>query len=94
MDLPDPKQLKRLADYCRKAGIKVYECAECKITLDDHYFAQPTAYQKRKAKAEGPQQKYSVQNSQVPIDAPSAEELLFLSCGGPPDGFDPEDLPS
>ena len=94
MELPDPKQLKKLAEMCRKAGVKVYECADCKITLADTYAPPVSSYQKRKAKATGqPLSKQSIQGS-IATDTPSAEELLFLSCGGPPDGFDTEDLPS
>ncbi len=94
MDLPDPKQLKKLADICRKAGIKVYECAECKITLADHYAPEPSPYLQRKAKASGklPTQKISIQGAEIPVDSLSAQELMFLSCGGPPDGFNPEDM--
>lgn len=99
MDLPDPKQLKKLADYCRKAGIKVYECADCKITLDDGYAPIPSAYQRRKAKADGKSvtpaaPKSFIQGTNIPVETLSAQELLFLSCGGPPDGFEPEDVPS
>ncbi len=72
----------------------MYECADCKITLDDHYFPEPSAYQKKKAKATGQSiaRKDFIQGN-VPVDQPSDEELLFLSCGGPPDGFDTGDLP-
>lgn len=99
MDLPDPKQLKKLADYCRKAGIKTYECAECKITLDDAYVPAPSPYQRRKAKAAGGKPETSakpkefIQGTDIPVDTLSAQELLFLSCGGPPDGFEPGDVP-
>lgn len=90
MDLPDPKKLKKLADYCRKAGIKVYECEGMKITLADHYIPEPSAYMRKKIKGG---KKASIQQESIPVSMPSAEELLFFSAGGPPDGFDPEDLP-
>ncbi len=86
MDLPDPKQLKKLADYCRKAGIKTYECAECKITLADQYAPAPSAYLRKKAAGEkGP--KTSIQGD-VMSDTLSPQELLYLSCGGPPDDLE------
>ncbi len=90
MDLPDPKQLKKLADYCRKAGIKTYECAECKITLADQYTPAPSAYLRKKAGGEkGP--KTSIQGH-VASDTLSSEELLFYSAGVPPEGIEPGDL--
>lgn len=95
MEPIDFKQLKKLTAFCRANGIKTFQGEGFAITLETTYRPEPTAYQRRKAKATGQAlPKYSVQNSQIPTEAPSAEELLFLSCGGPPDGFEREDLPS
>lgn len=96
MDLPDPKQLKKLADYCRKAGIKTCSYEGITITLDDRYTPAPSAYLQRKAKADGKPltPKDFIQGTNIPVDTCSDEELLFLSCGGPPDGFESGDLPS
>ena len=98
MDLPDLKQLKKLADACRKAGIKTCSVNGITITLDESHVPEPSAYLKRKAKAEGKPitpPKQFIQGTSIPVDTMSSEDLLFLSCGGPPDGFDPsEDLPS
>ncbi len=97
MDLPDTKQLKKLADACRKAGIKTCSYEGLTITLDDSYTAQPSAYLRRKAKVEGkpaaPAKEF-IQGTSIPVDTLSPEELMFLSCGGPPDGFESGDMPS
>lgn len=35
MSLPTPKELKKLADACRKAGIFSFKCGELEFTLSD-----------------------------------------------------------
>lgn len=93
MDL-NLKDIKRLADVCRKAGVKTCEYQGLKITLDDHYLPEPSSYQKRKMKARGVDPKSFIQSDVIPTDGPSAEELLYFSCGGPPEGLESEDMPS
>ena len=80
MTFPTAKELKKLADACRKAGIKVFECPDYKITLSDYYVASRSAYKSRKAQAKG-----SIQSDEVPSEnGISGEELLYYSAGGPP----------
>lgn len=45
----DPKELKKLADACRKAGIKHYKSGDIEFTLADE--APVSNYKKRKPKS-------------------------------------------
>lgn len=83
MDFPDLKQLKKISDACRKAGIKVFECSDFKITLTD-LPPPPSAYKRSKAQKSGkPTDKDFIQGD-IASDTPSPEELLYWSAGGPP----------
>lgn len=83
MQLPDLKQLKRLSDACRKAGVKTFECADFKITLTDS-LPPPSAYKRAKAAKAGEKPMQEFIQGEIDTDSPSAEELLYWSAGGPP----------
>lgn len=76
-----PKDLKRLADACRKAGIVHYKDADVEFTLGE---VPPSNY-KRKANGEAirPDTDHSVD---VANDSLTDDALLFWSTGG--DGED------
>lgn len=69
----DTKELKKLADACRKAGIKHFKNAEVEFTLSDDL---PQSNYKKKqvnAPATGP--------DQITGDSLTEQELLFWSTG-------------
>lgn len=81
----DPKELKKLADACRKAGIKQYEADGIKFTLSDEPPA-PSPYKKRKA-AKAPISTAD-EGTTGPIetdgwDSLSEEQKLFYSAQDP-----------
>lgn len=71
-NLPSAKELKKLADACRKAGIKSFKGYGIEFTLSDAVPA-PRAY--RKAAPKKPVQA----SDKIETDEPSEEELLFWS---------------
>lgn len=73
MDLLDPKRLKKLADACRKVGIKHFKSAEFEFTLTDHDPSVKTSKQKKL--------KPLVDNDTIESEAPTDEELLMWSVG-------------
>lgn len=73
MDFPSPKELKKLADACRKAGIRVFKGNGIEFTLSED--APISNYKKSKVKA-APQADKPFES-----DSLSAEELLFWSTG-------------
>lgn len=76
MSTPDYKNLKKLADACRKAGIKSFKNAELEFTLTD---APPISnYKKREAKPR------AVEFEEVKDESLTDEQLLFWSIGDMP----------
>lgn len=71
MALPTPKELKKLADACRKAGIAHFKCEGLEFTLDD----TPAAARKRAPK----EARNPTPNDDVQEQTLSEEELLFWS---------------
>jgi hypothetical protein len=74
-----PKELKKLADACRKAGVLHYRQGDVEFTLS------PTP--PSKVVKSSPKQTASVQADEVPSDgwdALSEEDKLFYSIGGIP----------
>lgn len=71
MDFPDPKALKKLADACRKAGIKSFKGYGLEFTLDDR---QPE-HRSSKAKHNHGEQ------GDIESTSLSPEELMFWSTG-------------
>lgn len=80
MDFPNVKDLKKIVALCRQTGIKTFELGELRITLTETAPAPRT-----RSKYTDNTLKTSVQKDTVPDSMPSEEELLFASCGGPPD---------
>lgn len=80
----DTKSLKKLADICRKAGIKSFKSAEFEFTLTDEKPA--SNYKKLKEKVS----KRSISSSlDVETDPElSAEQLLFYSSMDPLAGIE------
>jgi hypothetical protein len=73
----DLKMLKKLADTCRKSGIREFEGYGYKFTLDD---APVTAdMSKAQLKASG-----SVSEDKYDTDSLTDEELMFWSAGAMP----------
>jgi glutamine synthetase len=66
------KELKKIADACRKLGIKHYKSAEFEFTLSDS--APQSNYKKQKTKS------YTDDDSEIRVeDTISDEDLLFWS---------------
>jgi hypothetical protein len=84
MDLPDYKQLKKLADACRKAGIKTFKGFGMEFTLTDE---APVSNYKQTKKSDSPATKpfYTDVDSKIESDSLSDEALLFWSAQGAPD---------
>jgi hypothetical protein len=81
----DPKELKKLADACRKAGIKSYKADGIEFTLTDEAPA-PSPYKKRKAAKAPIETADEGQESPVDLDgwdSLSPEEQLFYSSRDP-----------
>lgn len=70
MSLPDVKALKRLADACRKAGIKTFKGEGIEFTLTDYVLE--SNYKKTKRKTQSSQD--TILNDTLP-----EESLLFWS---------------
>lgn len=68
--LPSPKELKKLADTCRKAGIKHFKSTEFEFTLTDDMPVKP-----------GKRPSTPIDNKPFQSDSLTEEELLFWSVG-------------
>ena len=79
MSLPDYKSLKKLADICRKAGIKSFKNADCEFTLTDETPQSP--YKKRAAKK---QLDVSTEPYRIETDELTQDQLLLWSSGVAP----------
>lgn len=84
MELPSLKELGKIIKFCRKAGIKVFELGELRLTLTE------TAPVTKSRRFTPGLPKGFIQGDFVPGDMPTDEELLFASAGGPPnlEGFE------
>lgn len=89
MDLPSAKELKKLADACRKAGITHFKGSGLELAIGD----APTKEAKRKAAPKGTTEQQTAADTGAPAsDAYTEEELLFWSSGAPIKGaFDESD---
>lgn len=74
MNLPDIKQLKKLADACRKAGIKHFKSPEFEFTLTE----DAPVKQARQSKGAAPKASHS-DTGEVETSGLSPEELMFWS---------------
>jgi len=74
MSQPDYKALKKLADACRKAGIRSYKDANCEFTLTDD---APISNYKRKTIQKTPTE--AVIDDTFKSDQLTEEQLLFYS---------------
>jgi hypothetical protein len=77
MILPNYKALIKLANACRKAGIKHYKDSDCEFTLTDD--APQSAYKKRQKSQ--PKVVNSDVDLDVQTDALTQEQLLLWSAG-------------
>lgn len=81
----DPKELKKLADACRKAGIKSYKSGDVEFTLTDEP-PPVSAYKKRKAFKTSPEASNSPEDGLIEADGwdtLSEEQKLFYSARDP-----------
>lgn len=78
--MTDLKALKKLADACRKAGIKHYKDAQMEFTLTDD---APVSNYKRKQKT--PQ--YTSNTDVLSQDTLTEEQLLMWSTGDVSEGI-------
>lgn len=76
MSYPTPKELKKLADACRKAGIKSYKTSEFEFTLSED--APVSNYKKLK---NTPSKSTQLDNSPFQSDEPTPEDVMFWSVG-------------
>lgn len=74
MPAPSPKQLKKLADACRKAGIKSYKDADCEFTLTED---APT----KKVKQSHNLSSIAKSDAAFSSDTLEGDSLLFWSTG-------------
>jgi hypothetical protein len=74
----DPKELKKLADACRKAGIKHFKNSELEFTLTDEV---PVSDYKRKKQVFLPHSSI-IDETIKNADSLTQDELLFWSTGG------------
>jgi glutamine synthetase len=79
MSLPDLKKLKKLADYCRKAGIKSFKNPEFEFTLTDE---RPISTPKTKSRLINITQN-GLDN--IASDTLTQEQLLMWSTSELPD---------
>lgn len=70
MNLPNPKDIKKLANMCRKAGIKHFKCDGMEFTLDD----EPVKPTKQSSKAPSAET-----NAEFETDTLTNEQLLMWS---------------
>jgi len=76
MQLPSPKELKKLAAACRAAGITSFKGGGIEFTLSDEA-PTPSAYKRAKAA------QVFVEQGEVENEGePTPEELLLWSVGG------------
>lgn len=78
MQLPNIKALKKLADTCRKAGIKHFKSAEFEFTLTEE--APLSAYKLTK-QSKATSNNVTTDNKAFESDTLSDNELLFWSTG-------------
>lgn len=79
MDLPSAKELKKLADACRKAGIRQFKGGGIEFTLTDDIPVSPYKQAKRAQEPQG----------EIETDELSPEALLMWSAqGGIPQALD------
>lgn len=81
MGFPTPKELKKLADACRKAGISTFKQGEIEIHLSGE--APQSNYKKKQAKNYGP-------DKPLEEETLTEEQLLNWSVFSPP-GEDKEE---
>lgn len=75
MAFPNAKEIKKLADLCRKSGIASFKCPEFEFTLT--LDAPESTYKKKKQKAAE-----SIPDTPIETDLLSEEALLFWSSSG------------
>jgi hypothetical protein len=80
MDSFDPKELKKLAEACRKAGISSFKGYGVEFTLSEAI--PPKKARKRSQKAST--SLYDGLPDDIKSELPTEEELLFYSAGGVP----------
>lgn len=76
MDTPTLKQLKKLADICRKVGIKSFKCPAFEFTLTEDI---PVSNYKKAKEDKVQQQEYNDKVRQIQSEALTEEQLLFFS---------------
>lgn len=69
------KEIKKLADTCRKAGIKQFKCSDFEFTLTDE--TPVSSYKKRQAKI--PPKDIASLQGEIESDSPTEDELLLWS---------------
>jgi len=84
MDFPTPKDLKKLADTCRKAGIKSFKYGNLEFTLADEI---PESNYKKSKQTKSQLQNNTPQLKDIPTDTLTEEQLLYYSVGMSPEGM-------
>lgn len=83
MQLPNVKDLKKLADACRKVGIKHFKSPDFEFTLTDELPEAPRRLKTARAESS------SAVDRPLTDSSPSEEELLFWSVGEMPTELEP-----
>lgn len=78
MSLPDSKTLKKLADSCRKAGIKHFKSGDIEFTLTDD---PPVSAYMRSRPIKAPASSVDVIDVNYQSNELTEEQLLFWSTG-------------
>jgi hypothetical protein len=80
MTLPDPNELAKVIDLCRKKGVKVFQMGELRLELGDEPVKKP-----RKALPEAEREPDAQDPwANFPTDTLNNEQLAFYSAGGKP----------
>lgn len=82
LSLPDHKALKRLADACRKAGIKTFKNADFEFTLTED---APLSNYVRKKRSIRPEEDTGVDSETFKTDTLTDDQLLFWSLSETPE---------
>jgi hypothetical protein len=77
MPSPTPKELRNIANACRKAGIKQYKCADFEFTLTDEVPASSPSKTKKSIRMDT--------TPEFESDSLTEEQLLMWSTGIPGD---------
>lgn len=90
MSLPDYKALKKLADTCRKVGIKSFKNEDFEVTFSED--APISSYKKRKASKSSTIPAVDANDVIENYDTLTEEQMLYWSLNETPESAPPEQI--